>query len=334
MSQSQPKNKIKISLKKPSDPTASTLGTTKIRITIKAKAPVIKEDNTEFLHNMQPYVFDTVSSFGLRSKLNSVKGALAHIELLQTQLLESLNWDSSIYFRLAEDNIGDSQFIIAGASDTPYHNGLFLYSMVLPYDYPLTAPSIRLLSTGYGKIRMNPNLYADGKVCLSLLGTWDGPGWTTASNISQVLLAIQAQIMNSMPLRNEPTYENIKEPVCNIYNAVIRINTIKIGIIDILKHPPFGFEEMILSFFTSKKKTEIAKQLASWVNMAKALTATQPQLHQHYGYLVRGSVLLPDESSSFKLAPAFAEFKKNLVEKTIEYANIALTLLGESLILG
>jgi hypothetical protein len=25
--------------------------------------------------------------------------------------------------------------------------------------------------------RLNPNLYHDGKVCLSLLGTWSGPGW-------------------------------------------------------------------------------------------------------------------------------------------------------------
>jgi len=34
---------------------------------------------------------------------------------------------------------------------------------------------------------MNPNLYADGKVCLSLLGTWSGPGWEKGvSTLSQV----------------------------------------------------------------------------------------------------------------------------------------------------
>lgn len=40
---------------------------------------------------------------------------------------------------------------------------------------------------------MNPNLYADGKVCLSLLGTWSGPGWekgvSTLSQVSRQLLA-------------------------------------------------------------------------------------------------------------------------------------------------
>ena len=29
-------------------------------------------------------------------------------------------------------------------------------------------------TTGNGTVRFNPNLYSDGKVCLSLLGTWEG----------------------------------------------------------------------------------------------------------------------------------------------------------------
>lgn len=32
-----------------------------------------------------------------------------------------------------------------------------------------------LATTGGGKVRFNPNLYNNGKVCLSLLGTWSGP---------------------------------------------------------------------------------------------------------------------------------------------------------------
>ena len=37
--------------------------------------------------------------------------------------------------------------------------------------------------------RVNPNLYEEGRVCLSLLGTWTGHRqemWTTASTILQV----------------------------------------------------------------------------------------------------------------------------------------------------
>lgn len=62
-----------------------------------------------------------------------------------------------------------------------------------------------------GGLRLNPNLYNCGKVCLSLLGTWHGhqnemwvPGQST---MLQVLVSIQALILNSRPFFNEPGYE-------------------------------------------------------------------------------------------------------------------------------
>ena len=45
-------------------------------------------------------------------------------------------------------------------------------------------------------MRFNPNLYNCGKVCLSLLGTWSGPGWDPkTSTLLQVLISIQSLIM-------------------------------------------------------------------------------------------------------------------------------------------
>jgi len=42
-------------------------------------------------------------------------------------------------------------------------------------------------------------------VCLSLLGTWSGPGWEKGvSTLSQVLLSIQSQILVDKPYANEP----------------------------------------------------------------------------------------------------------------------------------
>jgi hypothetical protein len=44
-----------------------------------------------------------------------------------------------------------------------------------------TAPTTSSLATS------RSNLYAEGKVCLSLLGTWQGPGWSPdTSTLSQV----------------------------------------------------------------------------------------------------------------------------------------------------
>lgn len=61
-----------------------------------------------------------------------------------------------------------------------------------------------------GGLRLNPNLYECGKVCLSLLNTWSGTGcemWNPSnSTMLQVLVSIQALVLNSKPYFNEPGY--------------------------------------------------------------------------------------------------------------------------------
>ena len=55
-------------------------------------------------------------------------------------------------------------------------------------------------------VRLHPNLYTDGKVCLSLLGTWGGKGsemWTSDSTLLQLLVSIQGLILVPFPYFNE-----------------------------------------------------------------------------------------------------------------------------------
>ncbi len=62
-----------------------------------------------------------------------------------------------------------------------------MYRMYDMAPMTLLLPQVQSLTTGGGKVRFNPNLYDDGKVCLSLLGTWHGPSWDPAmSTILQV----------------------------------------------------------------------------------------------------------------------------------------------------
>ncbi len=68
-------------------------------------------------------------------------------------------------------------------------------------------------------------------MCLSLLGTWEGPGWDPAvSTIYQVLLSIQSLIMNSWPYHNEPSYEGMAYSprgrlTCTLYNTEVSIRS-------------------------------------------------------------------------------------------------------------
>lgn len=62
-----------------------------------------------------------------------------------------------------------------------------------------------------GGWRINPNLYEEGKVCLSLLNTWTGKGnevWDPkSSSILQVLVSLQGLVLNSKPYFNEAGYD-------------------------------------------------------------------------------------------------------------------------------
>ena len=50
-------------------------------------------------------------------------------------------------------------------------------------------------------VRFNPNLYSDGKVCLSLLGTWHGEGWAppSAGNSGSTILQARQQYLRVNP---------------------------------------------------------------------------------------------------------------------------------------
>ncbi len=64
---------------------------------------------------------------------------------------------------------------------------------------------MKLVTTGRGEVRFNANLYQNGKVCLSLLGTWQGPGWDPeASSLLQVVESIPFNIMIGEPISGHP----------------------------------------------------------------------------------------------------------------------------------
>ena len=89
------------------------------------------------------------------------------------------------------------RFAVAGAAGTPYRLGFFEFEALAPTDYSATPPLVRFAAHGQ---RLHPNLYADGTVCLSLLGTWParlpGEGWAAAtSSLRQVVLSIQGLVL-------------------------------------------------------------------------------------------------------------------------------------------
>lgn len=50
--------------------------------------------------------------------------------------------------------------MISGPDDTPYSGGLFAFDIFFPHNYPQSPPKVKLMTTGGGTHRFNPNLYA------------------------------------------------------------------------------------------------------------------------------------------------------------------------------
>lgn len=147
------------------------------------------------------------------------------------QVLKSDISKDGIYYKHDETNMLLGYALIIGPPDTPYEFGNFLFRFEFPKDYPFTPPKVSYL-TNDGKTRFHPNLYKNEKVCLSLLNTWKGEGWTSCQTIMSVLLTLQS-IMDNKPLLHEPGLTE-KHLDFNTYNEIVKYKTTQIAIARIL----------------------------------------------------------------------------------------------------
>lgn len=146
---------------------------------------------------------------------------------------------NDIFIYIDKQNINTLKTMIIGPKNTPYQNGFFFFTIDFPPDYPNTNPSVKF-ETINGKIRFNPNLYANGKVCLSILGTWSGPGWKPTMNLTSILLSIQS-LLHENPIVNEPGYEKnkIDSEKSQMYNKYLIYHTYKFAFYEVLKGRKF-----------------------------------------------------------------------------------------------
>ena len=148
---------------------------------------------------------------------SAIKRILFDRKLLLKNPLDSLG----IYIIFDDDDVYSAKALIIGPRDTPYHMGYYLFDIKFPDNYPFSPPKVKLETLDpNSKIRLNPNLYTNGKVCLSILNTWSGPKWNPCQNISSVLISIQS-ILNENPLHNEPGWENETGSINEAYNNII-----------------------------------------------------------------------------------------------------------------
>ncbi|CAK4631630.1 hypothetical protein LEN26_012318 [Aphanomyces euteiches] len=173
--------------------------------------------------------------------------------------------DSMIAVRVDEDHPHNLSVLITGPRKTPYDSGCFQFRLVVPGNYPQSPPAVQFMTTGKGSVRFSPNLYECGKVCLSLLGTWQGDPWNpVTSTILQVLVSIQGAILGAeFPYYNEPGRErqwgstqalHAERTAENGGLEPIRLGTVAYAWTDAIQNPPVGFENLVHEHFWLKRK--------------------------------------------------------------------------------
>jgi len=136
-----------------------------------------------------------------------------------------------IYVDFNEENVTEAVAMIIGPDGGAYKNGVLLFKIKFPDDYPFSPPKVSYVSRG--SIRIHPNLYTGGakdnylgKVCLSILGTWSGPPWSPAFDISTILITIQS-LLDDNPLENEPGFTGKSSPNHEKYKECVNYETIR-----------------------------------------------------------------------------------------------------------
>jgi len=195
-----------------------------------------------------------------------------------------LSSHASMFVRYDEEYPQFIRACLTGIEGTPYESGIFMFDIYCGNDYPNTNCDIIHITPGESEISsphtpggFSPNLHrSTGKVCLSLLGTWSGPGWTpNESNVYQVLSSILWMIFGAeMPYYMEPSHggwegfapkkEDDHEDDVYEYQRNIQIGTLKYAINEYLKNPPNGFEKVVITHFLLKRNL-INLTIKNWI---------------------------------------------------------------------
>jgi ubiquitin-protein ligase len=147
-----------------------------------------------------------------------------------------------VYIHFDELDINHMIVMIRG-QEGPYEFCQFLFHIHFSDDYPMTPPIVKFCSSD-GRTRLNPNLYIEGKVCLSILGTWQGDPWTSVMTIKTIILSIMALVMTSEPLRNEPGLESSPVDRIETYNQIVEYASLNI-LVNQISHPSEMFTPLL-----------------------------------------------------------------------------------------
>uniref|UniRef100_A0A6C0D6N2 Ubiquitin-conjugating enzyme E2 Z n=1 Tax=viral metagenome TaxID=1070528 RepID=A0A6C0D6N2_9ZZZZ len=172
--------------------------------------------------------------------------------------------ENGIYYVHDDEDMLKGYALIIGPCDTPYFGGNYFFEINYPTNYPHSPPHVIYCTNG-DNIRFNPNLYTNGKVCVSILNTWRGEQWTSCQTISTLLLTL-CTLLCKDPLLNEPGVTKTHNDFTT-YTKIIEYKNIDIAILKMVNkttgvYPErFDFFHQIIREHFIKNSEHIIKYL-------------------------------------------------------------------------
>ena len=170
--------------------------------------------------------------------------------------------DHGIYYRHDEKNMLIGHALIVGPKDTPYQYGFYHFRIEYPVNYPDVPPTVTFL-TNKNRIRFNPNLYRNGKCCLSILNTWHGDQWSSCQTLRSILLTL-VTIFNKTPFLNEPAI-TVQHPDYDSYHKIIEYSNIHIAFLGTIKKNINTIDYTLFESEINKEYKKNLKTLQSYV---------------------------------------------------------------------
>jgi ubiquitin-conjugating enzyme E2 O len=169
-----------------------------------------------------------------------------------------------IYVRTYESRLDLLRCLIIGPKDTPYEHAPFVIDLQLGPEFPKVPPVAHFHSWTGGLGRINPNLYEEGKICLSLLNTWpgqsEGESWSEKASILQVLISLMGLVLVKQPFYNEAGFESYGEEKLYIRESQQYSEKAYVMARGFVKHavsnPVEGLEDVLAYLYLSPRRLD------------------------------------------------------------------------------
>jgi ubiquitin-protein ligase len=194
--------------------------------------------------------------------------------------------DQGIYYAHSDENMFVGYAMVIGPEDTPYAHGFYLFKLEFPYNYPHSPPKLTFMTNDRANTRFNPNLYVDGKVCLSILNTWAGDRWTSCQTIRSIMMSL-IMVLNDAPLENEPGYlKNTHSEIIRCYSVAIAYKNVESAICKMISRDILPIE--FNSFYSIMKKHFLENYTKIRENTVKHLEANPVPILYSFNDVYRG----------------------------------------------